>query len=232
MQHTQTFLCHVFLSSYTAGPPGGMGGMDMSALAGMMGGNIYRVYHFKYQMNRIYKESGRVHVTQRMYSSILWTSLNNWICIFRWRTTCRSGRHDEQPSDEGGNGQSGWGRRSRRFDEEPSDDGHGTENDEGSEGTTVLKFVRIKCNQEHSCPFLLRMLCGRYMNIKSLNWLLFYYTYFCFTSYIGELLFAEIWVTCRRRWSSLLLTRLVILALTSYGIVYDTQRACFDTVFM
>ena len=71
MQHTQTLLCHVFLSSYTAGPPGGMGGMDMSALAGMMGGNIYRVYHFKYLMNRIYKESGRVHVTQRMYSSIL-----------------------------------------------------------------------------------------------------------------------------------------------------------------
>jgi hypothetical protein len=50
----------------------------------------------------------------------------------------------------------------------------------------------IKCHQGHSCPFLLRMLCGRNMNIKSLNRLLFYYTYFCFTLYIGELLFAEI----------------------------------------
>lgn len=28
-----------FLFSSTAGPPGGAGGMDMSALAGMMGGN-------------------------------------------------------------------------------------------------------------------------------------------------------------------------------------------------
>jgi hypothetical protein len=46
MLHSQcieTFPFLVFLFSYTerAGPSGGMGGMDMSALAGMMGGKDY-----------------------------------------------------------------------------------------------------------------------------------------------------------------------------------------------